>query len=232
MTDIEAKRAKKRFDEERECRLKQITQYFEDDLLVLIAYGEIDEKVIEEYFEILNPKYQAFLSVVASVFYQNTPREVVSEIEKRALKKNLVEWLKSHFQKSGHHAFIRSIGQEIYILLLFEEYPDEYQSRLMGIKLFAELKELLWAEMQILLSIGIGSICNSVNEIYQAFLQAKNALRYETAPGSIVSFGDIQKDNCKTLYPINKEKKILQSIFQGDLNLSLQLLDESYFLDS
>lgn len=226
IADIESLHFKESLEQERERRLKQITGYFEDDLLVLIAYGEIGDKEIAEYFEILNLKYQAFLAVAAAICYQNSPGEIVSEIEKRVLKQNLVDWLKGYFQKAGHHAFIRSIGPEIFILLLLEENADEYQSRLMGMQFFTELKEALWEELQIPLNIGIGSSCISARRIYQAFLQAKYALHYETSPGSIISFGDIQKDHQRTIYPVNWEKRLYQSILQGDLHHSLKLLDD------
>jgi Response regulator containing CheY-like receiver domain and AraC-type DNA-binding domain len=223
---IEAKRAKERSDEEKERRLKQIAQYIEDNLLVLIAYGEIEEKEIEEYLDILNSHYQAFLSVVAAVFYQPIPGETVSEIKKGILNKRLVEWLKSYFQKIGYHAFIHSIGQEIFILLLFEEFPDEYKFRLLGIDLFTELNRCLAEELQSTLSIGIGRVYNSVHHIYQAFSEAKRALRYETEPGSIISYGDIQKGHRRTVYPQDKEERLSQCIYRGDRPGAEQLLEE------
>jgi two-component system, response regulator YesN len=225
---IETRRAKERSAEEKERRFKQIAQYIEDNLLVLIAYGEIEEKVIEEYLDILNSHYQAFLSVVTSAFDQRVPGELVpkAEAEKRILNKQLVEWLKNYFLKIGYHAFIRSIGQEIYILLLFEEAPDEYRFRLKGIGLFTELNECLSHELQITLSIGIGRVYNSVRDIHQAFSEAKRALRYETEPGSIISYGDLQKGNRQTVYPQNKEKQLSQCIYRGDLLGAAQLLEE------
>jgi two-component system response regulator YesN len=226
ITAIEAKRAKERMDEEKERRFKQISQYIEDNLLVLIAYGEIEEKEIEEYLDILNSHYQAFLSVVTSVFYQNIPNENVPEAEKRILNKRLVDWLKNYFQKIGYHTFIRSIGQDIYILLLLEDFPDEYRLRLLGIQLFTQLNECLSTELQTTLSIGIGRAYNSVRDIYQAFSEAKRALRYETEPGSIISYGDIQKGNRRTIYPQNKEKRLSQCIYRGDRIGAEQLLEE------
>jgi two-component system response regulator YesN len=226
MASFAEKHTKKQLDEERERRLKLITQYFEDDLLVLIAYGEMEEKVIEEYFAGLSIQYQAFLAVVASISYPAASAKVISEIEKRALKKQLVERVKSYFQKTGIHAFIRFIGPEVYILVLFDEYPDEYQSRVMGIQLFSDLKDDIMNELSIPLTVGIGNACNCVPEIYHAFLQAKSALHYETTSGSIISFGDIQKGNRQTIYPLAKEKRLHQSILQGELKSSLQLLDD------
>ncbi len=226
ITAIETQRAKDHMDEKKERRFKQIAQYIEDNLLVLIAYGEIEEKEIEEYLDILSSNYQAFLSVVSSVFYQQNPSEIGSEAKKRILNKQLAEWLKNYFHKIGYSAFIRSIGAEIYILLLFEESLDEYRSRLMGIRLFSELNECLSNEMQMTLSIGIGRVYNSVHDIFQAFSEAKLALRYETEPGSIISYGDIQKGNRKTVYPQNKEKKLSQCIYRGDRLGAEQLLEE------
>ena len=223
---IEDKQVQRRLNEEKERRLKQFTQYFEDDLLVLIAYGEIEETALEEYFGILHTTYQAFLPVVASVIYHNAPGQATSEMEKRILNKRLAEWLKNYFQKIGRFAFIRSIGHEIYILLMFEEFPGEYQFRLMGIQLCTELKECLCNELGITLSIGIGNIYNPIREVYQGFLLARRALSYDTEPGSIVSFGDIQKSSRQTIYPLNKEKRLYQCIARGELHSAEQLLED------
>lgn len=225
IANLESEQFKERLAQERERRLKQITRYFEDDLLVLIAYGEIEENAIEEYLAILNLQYQAFLAAAAAIVHQNNPGELVSEIEKRVLKKNLVDWLKKYFQRLGHQAFIRSIGEEILILILLTENLDEYQYRLKGMQIFTELKEVLQKDFQINLGVGIGGPCNSARLLYQAFLQAKYALRYETAPGSITSFGDIQRDQPQSIYPVNLEKRLCQSILQGDQYTSLELLD-------
>ncbi len=226
IANLESEHFRERLTEERERRLQQITGYFEDDLLVLIAYGEIDDQEIEEYLEILNSNYQAFLSVVASIFHQPVSGANGSEVEKRILNKRLVEWLKNYFQKKGYHAFIRSIGPEIYLMLLFEEFPDEYRFRLLGMELFTELNQCLANELQITLSIGIGRVANSVRDIYQAFFEAKRALRYETEPGSVISFGDIQKGNRCTAYPQNKEERLSQCIYRGDRLGAEQLLEE------
>lgn len=226
IAQFEEKQAQKRLHAEKERRLQQLTQYFEDDLLVLIAYGEIEETALEEYFGILGTNYQAFLPIVASVSYQNAPGAIPSEIEKRVFNKRLAEWLKNYFQKSGRHAFIRSIGHEIYLLLMFEEFPGEYQFRLLGIQLCTELKECLSDELGVTLSIGIGNIYNPIREVYQGFLLAKRALSYETEPGAVVSFGDIQKGTRRTIYPLNKERRLYQCILRGERHSAEELLED------
>lgn len=222
---IDERRVKKRQEDEKDKKLKQITQYFEDELLVLIAYGEIEEKVIKEYFEVLNIQYQSFLGVIVSVLNTSRPADVESELAKRNLKKTIIEKIKNYFSTEGYNSFIRSVGQEIYILLLLDHQVDEYETRVFGIKLFSEVKDKICEEMQLNLNIGIGNLGYSLSELYNTFLQAKNALRYDPAPGAIVSFGDI-KGNNKTIYPLGKEKQLYQSIIQGDLHNSLVLLEE------
>lgn len=222
IADLESAHFKENLAAERERRLQQLTRYFEDDLLVLIAYGEIEEEEIEEYFAILNVQYQTFFAAVATISYLDIPEENVCEIEKRILNQDLVDWIKNYLQKVDWHAFIRSIGVEIFILLLSEEKTDEYQFRLTGMRLFTELKEGLWEDQHIALKIGIGGLCNEARQIAQAFSQAKYALRYEAVPNSIISYGDIEQQ--QDFYPYHREKRLYQSILQGDLHSSQQLL--------
>ncbi|HBR29732.1 MAG TPA: hypothetical protein DD789_09890, partial [Firmicutes bacterium] len=226
IVELESASFKERLAAEREQQLQQITGYFEDDLLVLIAYGEIEAKEIEDYFAILNLQAQTFFAAVATILYPNTPGASILEIEKRVLNKNVVGWVKEYMQKVGRQAYIRSIGAEVFILLLAEENLDEYQARLTGMRLFTELKEALWKEQQIALNIGIGGLCNETGQIGQAFSQAKYALRYEAAPDSIISYGDIERDQQQVFYPYHREKRLYQSILQGDIHASQQLLED------
>ncbi|HBR34223.1 MAG TPA: hypothetical protein DD734_06290 [Firmicutes bacterium] len=226
IVELESASFKERLAAEREQQLQQITRYFEDDLLVLIAYGEIEAKEIEDYFAILNLQAQTFFAAVATILYPNTPGASILEIEKRVLNKNVVGWVKEYMQKVGRQAYIRSIGAEVFILLLAQENLDEYQARLTGMRLFTELKEALWKEQQIALNIGIGGLCNETGQIGQAFSQAKYALRYEAAPDSIISYGDIERDQQQVFYPYHREKRLYQSILQGDIHASQQLLED------
>jgi len=223
---IEESRAKKKKEEETDSKLKQITQYLESELLALMASGETEERVIKNYFDILNINCESYICCVLSIFNDGYRFEITGEVQKAVIKRRVIEKLKSKLRLKGFDCFTGSIGQEIYLLLFLEQHMDEYESRLLGIRLLSEIRKEVREEIQVNLNAGIGNVCHLILDIYNSFLQAKLALKYDITPGTITSYGDISKGSSKTEYPINKEKQLCESMMQLDEKNSSLLLDE------
>ena len=223
---IEALRAKKKKEEEISSKLKNITQYLEEELILLMTSGEIEEKAVREFFDILNIDSSAFICAAVAFPDHNLPEEIGGEIQKRILKKRLTEKLKAMLQSRGLRFFQGVVGQHIYLLILEGGAIDEYEARVLWTKTFSELKDEIFNEMHLYLNIGIGNQCSSVENIFNSFLQAKIALKYDTSPGSVISYGDIRSMNAKSEYPLYKEKSLLEYFLQGDEKNSLQSVDE------
>ena len=222
---IETDHAKKRKAEETDEKLKQVTQCLQEELLQLIALGEIEEQSIVEYFHIFNAHYPSFIFAIIAISNYASANDG-PEIEKSLQKKKAMAKIKVIVQSLGYDLLIGSVGQEIHLLLLLNEELDEYQSRIFGIQFFSKVKEQVLKEENLTLNIGIGNVCHGIAEIYQSHLQAKGSLRYDQTPGALVSFGDINTGYERKTYPVIKEKLLYERIVQGDVLGSTALLDE------
>lgn len=226
MQQIDENRIKIKRDEEITSKLKNITQYLEEELIFLMSSGEIEEAAVKEFFDILQIESKTFICATISFSDRNLLDEILGEVQKRILKKRLIEKLKFSLSARNIRFFQGAIGQYIFLLLLVDEEVDEYKARVSWTKSFSEIKDEVFSEMHISMSIGIGNQCISISQIYTSFLQAKIALKYDPAPGTVISYGDITVKNTSTAYPLNKEKSLLESFLQGNDKNSLQTIDE------
>lgn len=223
---LDEARTRRKKEEEISTRLKNVTQYLEEELISLMSSGDIDENVIREFFEMLNIQSTAFVGAALSIPDRDLPLEISGEVQKRILKKRLSEQLKSKLHARGLNFLQSIVGQHIFILLLVAGEKDEYASRVRWAKAFAEVKDEISSEMLVQLNIGIGNQCNAITDIIETFLQAKIALKYDSSPGSVISYGDITSPKKSMEYPIGKEKQLLDCFLLGEAGNSFQIADE------
>ncbi len=219
---IDETRAHKQQEAETAKRLQQVTQYLQEELLLLIALGEVEERVIQEYFAIFDLDYKAFLFANLTI----EAEETMTEIERTIRKKQAVEEIKTMIRSYGHDCLIGGVGQDIYVLLLLNGETEEYGVRIFSVELFSRIKEQIAQELGLALKIGISNYGEDLANMYPAFLQAKFAVNYDQTPGAVVSYGDIHKGESPSTYPINKEKLLRESMVQGAETQALRLLDE------
>jgi two-component system response regulator YesN len=217
---------RKRKQEEISARLKNVTQYLEDELLSLMSSGDIEENAIREFFDILEIKSTSFVGVALSIPDHSLPSEIAGEVQKRILKKRLSEQLKHKLKARGLNFLQSIVGQHIFLLLLVSPEPDEYAARIRWAKIFSEIREEISGEMLVPLNVGLGNQCNAIPNITGTFLQAKIAVKYDSSPGSVTSFGDIVSPKKSMEYPIGKEKQLLDCFLLGDAANTLQTVDE------
>jgi two-component system response regulator YesN len=213
-------------EEEISTKLKNVTQYLEEELITLMSSGEIEENVIREFFEMLSIQSTDFVGVALFIPDRDQPFEIAGEVQKRILKKRLSEQLKSKLNARGLNFLQSIVGQYIFILLLVSKESDEYASRVRWAKTLSDIKEEISSEMLVQLNIGIGNQCNTITDIIETFLQAKIALKYDSSPGSVISYGDIVSPKKSMEYPIGKEKQLLDCFLLGEAGNCLQIADE------
>ncbi len=223
---VEEVRSTRKKEEEISTRLKNVTQYLEDELIVLMSSGEIEETVIREFFDILNITSSSFVGIALSIANHSLPAEIAGEVQKRILKKRLSEQLKSKLRARGLNFLQSMVGPHIFILILASNEMDEYSSRVLWAKALSEIKDEISNEMLVQLNIGIGKQCNAITDINETFLQAKIALKYDPSPGSVTSYGDIANPRKSLDYPLIKEKQLLDCFLLGETGNSLLLADE------
>ncbi len=222
---IDDNRSRLRQEEETAQKLKLVTQYLKEELLLLIVRGEAEESVIREYFSIVNLDRHSFLFAVLSLGTLHAAAGV-AELGWTIKRKNALERVKQILEDRGYDSLVELIGQEIDLLLLLDQGLDEYEARLIGVELLSDIKEAIDQEFGLTVNVGLGDICRDSAGIYASFLQAKFALSYDATPGALNSYGDIHKGEAHSAYPFNKERSLCEHLIQGDEQQALSLLDE------
>lgn len=217
-------KAKRKKEEEADNKLKQITSYLEEELLGLFANGEIVEKTIKNYFDILNINCKGYVCAVVSTFCDTIPYKFNDEIDKPTIKKRITDLLKEKLKLKGYNSILGYVGQKIYILLLVDGELEEYESRF-SIKLLTDIKEDIYRNQCVNLSIGIGNLCFSIPQIYNSFLQARTSLKHDMTPGAIASYGDISKETLKSDYT-NTDFKVTRA--NALLDRVIEYIEKNY----
>ncbi|TCL65941.1 AraC family two component transcriptional regulator [Hydrogenispora ethanolica] len=222
---IDDHRTRQRQEEEMAERLRQVTQFLKEELLLLIVRGEAEEELIREYFSLVNLQSHSFVFAVLALDDGRAPGGGAG-IEWTLRRKTALERVKLILADRGYDCLTGLVGQEIDLLLLLDPGLDEYGARLAGVELLSAIKETLELELELTVNVGIGNLCSDSAGIYASFLQAKFALRYEPAPGALNSYGDIHKGEAGQAYPFNKERSLCEQLIQGDSEAALRLLEE------
>jgi two-component system, response regulator YesN len=176
-------------DKEKEIneKLKHVTECLEKELLVLIASGDISKSAIDNYFELLDIKCEAYLCGVI---------HVTSEISSCTIDNNkILIILKQEINWKGYKSFIQFIDNEIYLLLFIDHNMNQNDYMSFSSKLLAEINEEVNRKININLSIGIGSMCCQISDIYKSFLQAKTILKNSGMIDVVTNYTDINETN-------------------------------------
>ncbi len=98
-------------------------------------------------------------------------------------------------------------------------------------QMLLQLKEYLWRELQITISIGAGTLCDQMNQLTISRRMAKKALEYCFVIGksSLVVYNHvIRMEEVPYIWDPQFEKQLMASMSQGDKNACRCLLEELY----
>ena len=220
---IEENRARQQKEKEVDLQLKQLVQYLENEIIMLLISGETETATVLSYFKMLEIQCNSYFCIDISISNYGS---ITDDFQKSMMKKRFIEKMKSKFYNMGIKCFISSVSNDIYVLLPVNYNGEAYDLRNTTIDMLTKIKGELIEELLVEFSIGIGTLCTSVKEIYNSFMQAKIASKYDTSSNDIISFEDINKADSKILYPINKEKLVYESIISGNLESALIYINE------
>lgn len=227
MKNISDSRARKKFEEETNNKLKNIAQYLEEELITLMSSGEIKEKSALEFFNMMGIQSSIFTPVMISLAQKDLQEETGGQLHRKILKRRALDKIKEKVIQKGKRCIAGTSG-DIILLLLLDDVDDEFDARKKWLNIFTEIKDEIYREIYIDLSIGIGNQCRIVEKIYHSFLQAKISLKYSSEAGIVINYGDMFLVDKVNTYPLNKEKRLVESFLQGDQEKALDLIDELF----
>lgn len=92
------------------------------------------------------------------------------------------------------------------------------------------LKKVVEKRFKIYMTIGIGEVCNDINQIGRSYGEAMQALEYRMVKGQgkITYFHEIQAAERNYYYPIDVELRLINAIKTGDFISADKILDNVY----
>lgn len=134
--------------------------------------------------------------------------------------KNILEELAS----KNHQGFVVGLDKRnyAYIINIADSNNEETASNIM--KLCEEAKGFLEAKFSMLCSVALSDIHSGINGIYQAYLEATNAIEYKIilGKGSIITYKSIKDRNSSFNYNLNAKIEHKLMLFIKNSSISLQ----------
>ncbi|HBF36880.1 MAG TPA: hypothetical protein DDW50_06125 [Firmicutes bacterium] len=208
-----------------ERKLGRLIQHLEAELVLSILNGDIDEKVISEYFDIMNITFNKGFAAALHIHFNKGVIPISGEADQEMIKERCMEKMSTEAEKRGFICLATQSGSNIYFLVIFgpvnanQSEPDDIT------KFLQEVCKDLGDYFNVGITIGIGESATNPGELYNSFLQAKSVGR-STGDYGVIYYEDIEPKNQSLSYPLEEENKLCNSIIVCDETTALMLIDE------
>lgn len=199
-------------------------------IIKLLSGKYKEQKEVDEVLELLNI---CFISQLFGVIIINVDDYSEFYQEKNGYHLDLVRFIIINISEElfnhNHLAFSYEEEGRVILLVNFKEMEEE--------DLYVEVEEILKKVMEfidknfkIILSVGIGNICNGYGDIPMSNEEARIALNQRIINGknSLTLYRQINSNSINYYYPIDIEVQIMNNVKAGDYKGAEKLLEEVY----
>jgi two-component system response regulator YesN len=224
--EIEQERARKQEEEELRARLDQLLPIVEKELVTLIILEEEVES-FQPYAELLQLKEVEGFAIVARFHSRE-------ELEEGSLHFSLHKqaWYEKLYAKAKEWSTCLvgpMLWRQTAIFVLTHQAKETYSARVQAISLARRLCNLFSHE-PVRLQFGIGNVHSGFAGLRQSYQEAVLAAQDPSVPASVHHYGDLPFTEKAFVYPIEKEKWLVEKVRLGKTEESLalfhQMLDE------
>ncbi|GFZ32503.1 putative two-component sensor response regulator [Clostridium zeae] len=192
----------------------------------------LDEYISKYNLPLVKGKIQVAIVEINDIVIS---KEDISEsIEWSYLEKSFQAIIEQELKKCGIECF-HILDEELGKKIIIVQTEKEIELRAFNESFILALKDILRRgneELEIKLNIGIGNSYNQIYSIHKSYLNAKETLKYKYVLGTnrtihISELVETRQENF--VYPIEKEKELINSIILGkeeSLNMLQQLIKE------
>lgn len=204
LTKIEEEKLRKSKYVETETKLRQVTEYFRNEILSSMIAGDIEEERIGEYILHLGITFKQGIAVVAS-----SNKEPLALLETGF--KRWVEDIKETFANYEVECLLNHQRNRLNLLLILN---DMVESKQLTPLIFNELESRV-KQLDSHWSIGISKPFTEISSVSRAFFQA--GIACSKSDDRIIFYDQIkigEKGNLK--YPLDKEKALYERLIKGE----------------
>lgn len=185
----------------------------------------MDEYISQYNLPLIKGKIQVAIIEINEIVISS--KDLTENDELGSLEKSVDHLIKKEFKKSGIEYFSvldGEFGKKVIIVQTDKdmEISDFNQSFMMVLN---NILKVSFEALQTKLNIGVGNAYSKVYSIYKSYLNAKEALKYKYVLGTnkLIHVNELTEIRQKNfVYPIEKEKELINSILMGsDDSLSI-----------
>ncbi|WP_461204988.1 response regulator [Clostridium sp. DL1XJH146] len=206
-------------------KYQQISCYFEEELISYIAFNNIDEDQIKEYFSVLDiPITEGFCSIIDL-------NEIIldksnSKLQTKIIFKKILRKSKELLGTKFHYILGHPINNCIYVLILSEA---DYYHNIYTQNILKNLQTFIYNNYLLTACIGVSNPFKALSQITTSFQEARIALNYTNKNELITYYDSIELHSSYLHYPLDQEKKLCEQILLADekkvIPLALEILD-------
>ena len=218
-------------------KLKGASKYLEECFVKALIDGESDEKKINKYLSFINIDFDFSFGSVISIQFEkpNLYTSDILDIKKYKIFEKLAAQLSSSINKS----ILYFEGFYLYLFVFANSFENISKSRSMLGGIAENIKKEIYEEHKVVINLGVGDICKSVDTIWNSFMQAKEMIikKYDANHNNISlslietlaqSIVDIDRHVGKS--QINRIQKILLKECEDIEKCRIRLLEFSIML--
>lgn len=185
----------------------------------------MDELISQYNLPLIKDKIQVAIIEINEIVISS--KDLTENDELGSLEKSVDDLIKKELKKSGIEYFSvldGEFGKKVIIVQTDKdmEISDFNQSFMMVLN---DILKMSFEDLQTKLNIGVGNAYSKVYSIYKSYLNAKEALKYKYVLGTnkLIHVNELTEIRQKNfIYPIEKEKELINSILVGsDDSLSI-----------
>ena len=211
ISDLDKSKATMDKQKDLENRVAIFSEWFDNDLLLSIAKGYIEENRLNDYFAKMDIYFNSAICAIIHFRQRGNDSSAITNYSNDHIKKRIKSIIETECNKNKVRYLSASACSSIYLLIMANNMVDKKW----GENLFRHIRKTICEQLNIEIQIGAGSIFQRPEGVSNSFFQAKIACTQKNAEG-IVSFENMDKAKICNIYPLGKERKLCENIIKGD----------------
>ena len=214
ITDLDHRKASMAGMKDLENRVALFSRWLEDDLLMSMAKGYIEESRLNDYFARMDIRFNTAVCVIMNFRQKGMAASVVSNYSREYIYQRLKGIIETECSKNQLGHLLGCAFNTLYVMVManIDLREDKHWSK----NFFEHVRKSIGEHIDLEIRIGIGNIFGRPQEASNSFFQAKIACKSIKNPEGIMNFENMDKVKIDTPYPLEREKRLCEYIVKGD----------------
>ncbi len=218
--------------ESEHVRLKKIINdlmpIIETDFMSSIMLGDIDKDNLMMYLNILGIEFNSGYIMTINIPQDALASIISGDVEINSLKKEMLNFIRAETKNICNCVISSIINNKISVFIPVDQKLTHYEFRTWSIDLAKLINSKVEIKFGIKLQIGIGQLCNSIDQLVKSYRESINALSDRTIIGSVRHFEDLFSEKSYENPFFTYESELLKAISSCDYQQSKILTDKVF----